>query len=415
MAQGIIRVRCKECRKAGVKDSYCIKKAKEVRCTHHDIVFQALYRGPDGKQIASPCKEYGRSLGDAQAWLAKIATEINQGTYQSIEPKKLKEVADDYLLPHRGNIRPGVYSVYEYHVGWIKKEFGEYPIHKITHKMLSDFMAKYLHDSVSQRQKIQARLKGIFRLAELEGYIKKNPAKYLQQIRSIEVPKPGLVLPPYRIHELLEALEAPWVKLYHQIAFFTGLRPNEICGLRKDAINLDKRELRVSQVCYYFKTKKERGASKLPYGIYPCKSPAAYRVLPIGKELIEPLQTHLINSPETPHNLLFISPNSLMPLHHDHHVIKDNYNPTIKTLNRRTEFPIMEFYDSTRHTYASILFEMGINLKKAQYLMGHEEFETTANLYARIFGKNISEDNEFRKVADSMESFVRSSVSLSCH
>lgn len=398
MAQGSIRTRCKVCREG---------KLDTALCKHKERVFQARYPLFDGTEAVKTC----RTIGDAQAFLHKVATENNEGTYKKIAPKKLKEIAESYLLSHRGNIRPATYSVYQYHVNWIKEALGDYPISKITHKMLNDFMAKYLHQSASQREKIQCRLKGIFKLAELEGAIKHNPANYLKSIQNLKVKKDTSVLPPNRIKELLEATPDSVTRLYYQLALFTGMRPNELCGLRKDFINLDKCELKVNQTLYYFKTKEERGNCPTPYTILPCKSPAAYRMLPIGKDLIAPLQIRLIEAPENPLNLLFTKKNG-KPLHHDSDIVDDHYNPLIKVLHRRTEFPIMEFYDCTRHTYASMLFEMGINLKKVQYLMGHEKFETTANLYARIFGKNISEDNEFKSVANKMESFVRESIAI---
>lgn len=401
MAQGSIRIRCAMCRQLKLSEKICPK--------HIERTFQARYPKGDG----ADCVKTFRLKGDAEKWLKSVGSEVDSGTFQEIRPQKLKDVADNYLLSHRGNIRPATYSIYTYHVNWIKAALGEYEISKITNKMLSDFMARYLHDSGSQRQKIQCRLKGIFKLAELEGAIKKNPANYLKSIKDLKIKKDASVLPPARIKELLDAVDDPMKRLYYQLALYTGMRPNELCGLRKDFVDLDKFHLRVNQTLYYFKTKEERGNCPQTYAVLPCKSPAAYRILPLGKELIAPLQIRLIEAPENPLNLLFTKKDG-SPLDHNSDIVDDHYNPLIKILNRRTEFPIMEFYDCTRHTYASMLFEMGINLKKVQYLMGHEKFETTANLYARIFGKNISEDNEFRGVANKMEAFVNSSVSMPC-
>ena len=37
-----------------------------------------------------------------------------------------------------------------------------------------------------------------------------------------------------------------------------------------------------------------------------------------------------------------------------------------------------------RHTYATILYKAGIDLKTAQYLMGHSDIKMTANIYMHI-------------------------------
>ena len=42
-----------------------------------------------------------------------------------------------------------------------------------------------------------------------------------------------------------------------------------------------------------------------------------------------------------------------------------------------------------RHTYATDLFEMGIDLKTAQYLLGHADIETTANIYTHFMERSL--------------------------
>ena len=42
-----------------------------------------------------------------------------------------------------------------------------------------------------------------------------------------------------------------------------------------------------------------------------------------------------------------------------------------------------------RHTYASSLRRQGFDLKTAQYLLGHEDIRTTANIYTHIDDRDI--------------------------
>lgn len=37
-----------------------------------------------------------------------------------------------------------------------------------------------------------------------------------------------------------------------------------------------------------------------------------------------------------------------------------------------------------RHTYATLLHDAGIDLKLAQYLLGHSDIKVTANIYTHI-------------------------------
>lgn len=42
-----------------------------------------------------------------------------------------------------------------------------------------------------------------------------------------------------------------------------------------------------------------------------------------------------------------------------------------------------------RHTYCTSLFEIGIDLKTAQYLMGHASIKTTANIYTHFTERSL--------------------------
>ena len=43
-----------------------------------------------------------------------------------------------------------------------------------------------------------------------------------------------------------------------------------------------------------------------------------------------------------------------------------------------------------RHTYATQLYRTGIDLKTAQYLLGHADIRTTANIYSHIDADDVA-------------------------
>ncbi|HLZ60768.1 MAG TPA: site-specific integrase, partial [Ktedonosporobacter sp.] len=54
-----------------------------------------------------------------------------------------------------------------------------------------------------------------------------------------------------------------------------------------------------------------------------------------------------------------------------------------KTLVQRAGLPMMRFHD-LRHSAATILLEMGINIKVVQELLGHSNAQTTLNVYGHV-------------------------------
>jgi len=47
-----------------------------------------------------------------------------------------------------------------------------------------------------------------------------------------------------------------------------------------------------------------------------------------------------------------------------------------------------------RHTYATNLAEMGVNLRTAQYLLGHANMNTTAKVYTHVTNKMLDTARE---------------------
>ena len=53
-----------------------------------------------------------------------------------------------------------------------------------------------------------------------------------------------------------------------------------------------------------------------------------------------------------------------------------------------------------RHTYCSNLRRQGVDLKTAQYLMGHSDIATTANIYSHVTEDDIRKMQEAKDAAD---------------
>ncbi|MGN1348996.1 MAG: tyrosine-type recombinase/integrase [Acutalibacteraceae bacterium] len=60
-----------------------------------------------------------------------------------------------------------------------------------------------------------------------------------------------------------------------------------------------------------------------------------------------------------------------------------------------------------RHTYCSILYWSGVDLKTAQVLMGHSDLSVTANIYTH------ENDKVSKEAADIQSEFIKDTFNLS--
>ena len=58
-------------------------------------------------------------------------------------------------------------------------------------------------------------------------------------------------------------------------------------------------------------------------------------------------------------------------------------------------------FHGVRHSYASRLYEMSVNVKSAQSLLGHSNYQTTMNIYTHISKTHLEKEiNKFDTLAN---------------
>ena len=66
-----------------------------------------------------------------------------------------------------------------------------------------------------------------------------------------------------------------------------------------------------------------------------------------------------------------------------------NFSNKIKGIMKKLEIP--GSFHSLRHTHASLLNDMGIELKNISERLGHSNINTTANIYTHVFAERQKE------------------------
>lgn len=169
-------------------------------------------------------------------------------------------------------------------------------------------------------------------------------------------------------------------------ALGTGLRQGEILSLTWNDINFDDNTVSVSKSIREEKVFNSKGESEYKTLIQQPKTESSNRVVPIPSNIIAKLKQFKIAQNKErllkgdlylqDSNFVFTTPVGT-PIN------QSNLRKIYNKLLDKAEIPRIKFH-ALRHTYATRLFEEGIQVKTVQELMGHSNINTTMNIYTHV-------------------------------
>lgn len=356
--------------------------------THKDRQYLAVvWMGPIEKQKS----KIFHTSKLAEDWIHEMKKKKTNGTYKKILPTTFNEIADKYLAEAKLRVRPAVYTHYKSRIELhLKPTLGNLKMKDITRDCLIKLMGKFENKSFESRKHLRARLKGVYKLAVMDGIVIKDLTTELPPLKN-DNKKEYIILNSKQINSLLTLpYLTPQLKLYYKMSIYTGIRPNELTGLKVCEIDLDKKEIHIKRTLYWFKNKDEREGATGLYIFQKPKTLAGIRTIPIGNDLVKDIQIYLLEHwRENKEGLLFVN-NDSQPLHTGNIRTRHWYDD-----RKAAELPELDMYE-LRHTFCSILMkECGIkDIKLIQTLMGHADFDTTANIYSHVMPQDTSHITE---------------------
>lgn len=353
----------------------------------------------------------GKTKGEAQETLRKALEEYNTAgnvlklTQMNVEQyfeywfenyvkKDLKEntqinyrnILDKYIIP-----TIGIYKV---------KTISPAVLQKLMNNLSEGDLAEH---SVSI---ILSVIRQAFKMAVFPyQLIKENPANYVRMPKYFEDKRKTreslrlINMDQYKqILSITPKANDFYIPL--QIAFNSGLRRGEVCGLEWDCVDFSANTIEVKQQMLQPNSKyvkkdtddKSENTRTVSVGstlvkLGPPKTEASYRTILVGQTLIDILKEHRKHQMEqrlrygkyyqesnfvcTKENGTPITPN----------VIKYQCTRIHNTLG----FPFN--FHSLRHTHATMLLEHGANIKEIQARLGHKKIETTLDTYTHVTKK----------------------------
>ena len=301
----------------------------------------------------------------AQKKLNEILPEIDQGTYRELTKATFKEFSEVWLKSYaEPGVKPSTLAGYK---DIIKRlftpAFGHYNISDIVTGHLQAFVADRLK-SVSAKTVTNeiVVMKEMFKHAQRWGYLKHNPAEYVERPRTTK--SEIEILSPDEVDKMLGKANAHY-RLAFLSDFLTGMRAGELWGLQWADIDWNSKRIYVRRSLW-------KGQFQTP------KSKCSIRKIDIPEMLIQELKKWKLACPINEHDLVFPSPEGKLSQHDN--VVKRYFNSALRQAGLR-----QVSFHSLRHSNASMRIQAGQNIKYVQTQMGHASINITLDIYGHLF------------------------------
>lgn len=271
-----------------------------------------------------------------------------------------------------GSVKASTYQAYttiiEKH---LLPTLGKMDLNSITPSVINDFVSALENSerAYNTMKNIYRLLSSIMRCAFEEGLIVKNPCRKIK-IRCTENSKQRVLSRDEQ--DMVKCAALHTNNLSTLLSMYTGLRLGEVCGLKWSDIDWQKRTITVYRtVQRVSQNATDSHSPKTTLMIGTPKSLHSHRVVPVPTFLLTLLKKHFKSKRE--HYYVF----SDSPIVVDPRTVQRQF----KRLMEQTGVKSVHFH-TLRHTLATRLLELGIDVKTVSDLLGHKSAKTTLDYYA---------------------------------
>lgn len=286
------------------------------------------------------------------SWAREWLVAYKKGTIADAWYRTLEGIVENYIVP----------------------ELGYRKLTDIMPKDIMKFWNAHTDMSASYGNTLVQVTRQIFATAEENGYIDRSPASKVRPPIFAEKVGHRTITDAERELTIRTADKHPEVGVFYLVMLFCGLRPQEVCALRRCDIDLERKEMTIAQ------------AKKSDDTIGRTKSRAGLRLVPIPDALLSRLDIDGLK----PSDYVFRPPRADR---HTKTTLRNQWDKFKRLMDiengaktfRRHVVESTLADDLTpycyRHTYCTDLQDAGVPVTVAQKLMGHSTIRVTADIY----------------------------------
>lgn len=320
---------------------------------------------------------YGKTIKEVEKKERELKNELDAGV-SLIESNKttISEWARKWLKVYKANVEYNTYALYQ---NAIEKHI----IPAIGNILLSDIKTIQIQQMINSlvetgvyrtAQTCQLTVKQFIKQAVNEGLIIRDVAAGLQTIKNVT--KEKRTLTKIEKEAILKADLHLRQRVFLDIMRYAGLRRGEALALTVSDIDFDSNFITVDKsLCF----QECKSLIKEP------KTKAAYRKIPMPKILSDELKQYVNEMQNTK---LFIMRNGEYMTKSSFRKFWEGIIKKVTNAANRDKNNIEHSIDFTphicRHTYATDLYYSNVDIKTAQYLLGHSSLHMTLSIYTHL-------------------------------
>ena len=270
-----------------------------------------------------------------------------------------------------GRVKTSSYQTYRRQLTHVLAALGDCPLPELTPALIHDFIEGLQASGLaaSTVHGVYRLLASAMRFALDEGVIAKNPCRKLRFQRGENAEQRALSRGEQEELRLAASRDKDLPAL---LSLYTGMRLGEVCALKWADIDWEKGTITVRRtVQRVARTTPGESGGKTLLMIGTPKSSRSHRTLPVPGFVLERLRG-LMEKGRPSEYVFSLSGNAADP-----RTIQRRFQRLMQKLGMSNAH-----FHTLRHSFATRLLELGVDIKTVSTLLGHGSAKTTLDFYA---------------------------------